>query len=272
MAFTVTFRGVRGTVPVSQPEFMRYGGHTSCVEVRCGERLIILDAGTGIRQVGQQDAIKDADILLSHTHIDHVIGLLFFQPLFKPHAQLRVWAGHLLPHMRLEQAISRLMSPPLFPLTQADLKADIQWRDFKAGEPLDGFSRDGISIATLPLSHPDNATGYRITYQGRSMCYLTDMEHEANTLDPAVVSFIRDADLLIYDSTYDDREFATYKGWGHSTWQQAARFAEAGKVKTLALFHHDHAADDSILAAREAELQKTRPGWIAAREQLTISI
>ncbi len=272
-ALTVTFRGVRGTVPVSHPDFMRYGGNTSCVEVRCGGRLILLDAGTGIGRVGAPEEINDADILLSHTHIDHVIGLLFFAPLFRPDVRLRIWAGHLLPHMQLREAIGRLMSPPLFPLGVEDVKSNVEWRDFKAGDPLEEgyFAPYGIAVDTLPLVHPDRATGYRISYRGHSVCYITDMEHEPGVVDPALVRFMKQADLLIYDSTYDDNTFAEYKGWGHSTWQQAVRYADAAQVGTLALFHHDHLANDALLDARASALSKIRPDGIVASEGLTLS-
>jgi phosphoribosyl 1,2-cyclic phosphodiesterase len=270
--FTVTFRGVRGTMPVSHSGFMRYGGNTSCVEVRCGERLMILDAGTGIRQVPQTD-VMDADILLSHTHIDHILGLPFFTPLFRQESRLRLWAGHLLPQMRLADAISRLMSPPLFPLGLADIKATVEWHDFTAGELLEdkSFAPWDITVHTLPLFHPDRATGYRISYRGHSLSYLTDMEHVPGVMDPEVVRFIRGSDLLIYDSTYDDRNFVEYTGWGHSTWQQAVRYADAAAIGTLALFHHDHMADDKLLDARATALKEMRPWWIVASEGLTIS-
>lgn len=272
--FRIKFWGVRGTLPVPGQATLRYGGNTSCVEVQCAGRTVILDAGTGLYPLGLAMRAKEADILLSHTHIDHLVGLLFFPPAYEAGRRLRVWAGHLLPEHRLEEVIDRLMSPPIFPLTRNDFKASMEYKDFHAGSPLEPgcWAADGITVDTLPLNHPDRATGYRVTHAGRSLCYITDIEHAQETPDAALVRFLRGADALIYDSTYTDEEFARHRGWGHSTWQQGVRLAEAAGVKKLLLFHHDPAADDATLAARQEAVTRRFPEALLTQEGMEISL
>lgn len=272
-SFTVTFRGVRGSFPITSPAMQHYGGNTSCVEVRCGGRTIVLDAGTGLYSLGNALEDRSVDLLLSHTHIDHLIGLLFFAPAYESGCHIRLWAGHLLPEGTLEEAIDRLMSPPLFPLTRRVFKARMEYRNFRAGETLGSpFAEDGIRIETLPLNHPDRATGYRITYNGISLCYITDIEHDPNVIDESLVAFLRGADCMIYDATYDDGEFAQHAGWGHSTWQQAIRLKQAAGVEKLALFHHDPRADDATLRAREQAARAIDADILMAREGLALNL
>lgn len=134
----VKFWGVRGSIPCAGADTLVYGGSTSCVELRCGERTVVLDAGSGLRGFGQQLLLEgrpiDLDLLISHCHVDHFIGLPFFQPAFRPDAKIRLWTGHLQPSYCLEDAIAQLMMPPLFPITPETFKADTEYRDFRAGD------------------------------------------------------------------------------------------------------------------------------------------
>ena len=272
--FTVKFWGVRGTITTPGTRTIRYGGNTSCVEITCGERTIICDMGTGLYPLGEQPHLQDFDILLSHTHIDHILGFPFFSPAYKEGNKLRLWAGHLAPEMTLRDTMARLMSPPLFPLTLDFLSADIQYNDFQAGEnvPSQPLIDAGVTIRTLPLHHPDRATAYRIEYQGKSVCYVTDVEHRNDELDSALIDFIRDSNVFIYDSTFDDANFAKFEGWGHSTWQHGARLADAANVETYTPFHHDPGMDDDALDARLEQLLLTRPHDRMAREGLVIQL
>ncbi len=272
--FSVRFWGVRGTVPVAGALTRRYGGNTSCVELRCAGRIIIFDAGTGLKLLGDVLAEKQVDILISHTHIDHIIGLPFFMPAYDASRHLRLWAGHLLPEHTLREVIGQLMRPPLFPLTPEKFKARVQYNDFIAGDDLNApfLREDGIRIKTLPLNHPDRATAYRVEYAGKSVCYVTDYEHKPKAIDKALVRFVGKADILIYDSTYDDKEFRRYSGWGHSTWQQGARIAKAAGVKMFVAFHHDPGASDEVLNKRAMQLKKICSGWIFAKEGMKLSL
>lgn len=272
--FSIHFWGVRGSVPVPGTETVRYGGNTSCVEVRCGDRRIIFDAGTGLYALGQVETLEEADILLSHTHIDHIQGFPFFAPLHRVSSVVRVWAGHLLPERSIQEVMGMMMRPPLFPMLVSDLKAAIAFIDFHAGEQLEAkhFTRDGIVIKTLALNHPDGATGYRLEYQGKSVCYITDIEHPSDELDHQLVQFIRGCDVFIYDSTYTDETYENYAGWGHSTWQEGVRLAEKANVGRYVMFHHDPEATDAELDQRDVALQKLRAGSVIAREGLVITL
>jgi phosphoribosyl 1,2-cyclic phosphodiesterase len=266
--FTIRFWGVRGSLPCPGPATKRYGGNTPCVEVRCGSRLLILDAGTGLRELGhaltKAGGTIDADLLLTHCHYDHVIGIPFFAPLFQPQHRFRMWAGNLLPDFRLKGAMETMMSEPLFPIGIDMFKADIEYRDFRAGENI--APGGGVTIRTVALNHPGGATGFRIDYSGRSVAYLTDNERRRDDRDEALIAAARNADLVIYDTAYTESEIEAKKGWGHSTWQDGVRLADAAGVKTFCLFHHAPDHDDAAMDALLAEARAARPGTIAAIE------
>ncbi len=271
---SVTFWGVRGTVPTPGTTTLRYGGNTSCVELRCGDKTIIFDAGTGLYPCGEQMKTHNIDILLSHTHIDHIIGLPFFSAAYNPKVDLRIWAGHLLPEYSLKEVLSRVMSPPIFPLTLDDLKAKVEYNDFQGGETLQhpSLTDAGVTIRTFVLHHPDRATAYRVEYQGHAVCYVTDVEHCDETLDEKLVEFIEGADFFIYDSTFDDAQFDRFKGWGHSTWQHAVRLGNKANVGNVVLFHHDPGANDDVLDQRMKALGQLCTNGIIAREGLTLVV
>ena len=199
----VRFRGVRGSIPVSGPRYAHYGGNTSCVEVRCGEVVLVLDAGSGLRELGAalvEEGCTEADLFLSHTHVDHVLGLPFFPFAFQGGNTLRLWSGHQPAVGTTEGAIRHLMSAPLFPVPPEIFSADVAFLDFRAGETLN--PKPGIAIRTAPLRHPGGATGYRIEYEGNSICYVTDTEHEPGARDENVVGLIEGADIVIYDAMF----------------------------------------------------------------------
>jgi phosphoribosyl 1,2-cyclic phosphodiesterase len=270
--FTVRFWGVRGSIACSGPRTARYGGNTSSLEVRCGGRLLMFDGGTGIRYLGNQlvtEAPIDADLYLTHTHFDHVCGLPFFKPFFQAQNTFRLWAGHLAENMTLREVLCEFMMSPLFPVPPEVFRADISYRDFRAGETL--APAPGIAVRSTPLNHPDNATAYRVEYDGRSLCYLTDTEHVPGAPDRNVLALIEGADLVIYDCMYTDEEYGrAYAGWGHSTWQEAVRLCRAAGAKRLAVFHHDPEHDDEMLDGIAREVAQAMPGSIVAHEGLVL--
>ncbi len=270
--FFVQFWGVRGSIACPGPDTVRYGGNTSCLEIRCGGRLFIFDAGTGLRLLGQslmgQDEV-DAHLYLTHTHFDHICGLPFFAPLFVPGNHFRLAAGHLKPETDLKQVLVEMMMAPLFPIPPSVFQAQIGYTDFTAGETQSPGG--GVVIRTAPLNHPNRATGYRVEYDGRSICYITDTEHVIGTPDRNILDLIQGADLVIYDSTYTDDEYPTYAGFGHSTWQEGVRLADAAAVKTLVIFHHEPTHDDDRMDAIAAEAEVMRPGTIVAREGMVLT-
>jgi phosphoribosyl 1,2-cyclic phosphodiesterase len=269
--FFVRFWGVRGSIACPGPQTARYGGNTPCVEVRCGSHVLIFDAGTGLRQLGTAlaaDGVTDVDLFLSHTHIDHVVGFPFFCYLFNPENKMRVWSGHLDDGKTSESVMRQLMAEPLFPVPVDIFTAEIAFNDFSAGETL--TPRDGITIRTAMLNHPQNATGYRIEFGGKSICYVTDTEHFEDGPDKNILGLIDGADIVIYDSTFTDAEYPDYKTWGHSTWEEGARLCAAADVGTFVIFHHapERTDDDMDLIAAAAE--RMRPGSLVAREGETL--
>jgi phosphoribosyl 1,2-cyclic phosphodiesterase len=250
---------------------VRYGGNTSCLEVRCGERLLILDAGTGLRLLDealQDKAPIDADLLMTHTHLDHVNGWPYFRSLLNPETRVRAWAGHLKTPHSLDQVLDRFLQDPATPVHTGNVRARIDWRHYTAGDTLD--LGDGIRVRTAPLNHPNDACGYRIDYAGATICYITDTEHVPGHPDRNVLGLIDGADIVIYDATYTDEEFPNFVTWGHSTWQEGVRLADAAGVKTLVIFHHDPGHDDDMMDIIAADAEDERPGTLVAREGMTL--
>lgn len=270
--FSVRFWGVRGSIACPGPDTLRYGGNTSCLEVRCGDGLLIFDAGTGLRPLGpalDKSGTVDADLFFTHTHLDHVNGLPFFSSAFVPGNRFRFSAGHLKPNHNLREVLGLMMTPPLFPVPIDVFRADITYHDFSAGDVL--HPKPGVVLRTQPLNHPNNATGYRVEFRGKSICYVTDTEHVIGRPDAKVLDLIDRADIVIYDSTYTDEEYPRYVRWGHSTWQECLRLCEAAKAKTAVIFHHDPSHDDAFMDRIAAEAAQMRPGTVVAREGLTLT-
>lgn len=270
----VRFWGVRGTVPCPGPETLRYGGNTSCVEVLCGPDRLILDAGTGLRNLGRallaRGRPSSSHLLLTHTHFDHVSGLPFFKPAYDGCNRLELWSGHLRAQgLDLAGVLGGLMQPPLFPVRLDIMHACLAFHDFDAGDVLRPFA--GVEIRTGRLSHPGGCTGYRVEFAGRAVCYITDTEHPAKGRDPNVLRLIEGADLVVYDATYTDEEYGRHRGWGHSTWQEGVRLCRAAGAAKLVAFHHDPDHDDAAMDRIAEALDRELPGSVVAREGLEIT-
>lgn len=269
--FSVKFWGVRGSIATPGPAYQRYGGNTSCIEVHCGDQLIILDAGTGIRPLGKAMLAgeqRNAELLMTHTHFDHICGLPFFAPIYVKGFKIKIRAGHLLPSSNVRKVLCELMMAPLFPIPPSVFGAEVTYQDFSCGETL---KLDGdVKVKTGSLNHPNGACGYRIEFDGRSVCYITDTEHKPGSIDQRVVDLVAGADIMIYDSTYTDDEYPRFAGWGHSTWQEALRVADAANVKTCVIFHHDPSHDDVFMDNVSANAQSVRPGTVVAREGMVL--
>ncbi len=270
--FTVTFWGVRGSLACPGPAYARYGGNTSCLELRCGKKLLIFDGGTGLRPLGRRidaQGVMDADLYFTHTHFDHICGIPFFSSAYAKTNRLRMWAGHLLPDHTLRYVLSEMMMAPMFPIPIAVLGADLSFHDFRCGDTL--TPEPGVTLKTTLLNHPNGATGYRIEFGGKSICYVTDTEHVPGKPNANVLGLIAGADLVIYDSTYTDEEFPRYVSWGHSTWQEGVRLADAAGVKRLVIFHHDPGHDDAFMDRVAEAAERARPGTLVAVEGMTLS-
>ena len=272
MSFKLKFWGVRGSIACSSAKYVAYGGNTGCIEVSCGGQRIIFDCGTGLRNLGHyfvRKNAKHAHILPSHTHWDHINGFPFFTPAFRPDCSFTMMAGHLFDKdISVRDVMAGQMNQPTFPVPIEVMEAKLDFDDFEARDRFT-LGKD-VQITTTKLNHPDNATAYRIDYQGTSMCYVTDTEHVVGKPDQNVLALIEGADLVIYDSTYTDKEFERKIGWGHSTWQEGMRLCQMANVKRLAIFHHDPDHEDPFMEQLEAEAQYEWPGNFVARENMRI--
>jgi phosphoribosyl 1,2-cyclic phosphodiesterase len=268
----VRFWGTRGGIPVPGPATLKYGGETACVELRCGGRLVILDAGSGIRGLGETLSASgqplDADLLLSHFHLDHILGLGFVAPLYEASTSLRIHSAA--PAGRLRAILAGVLSAPLMPDLLAQSSARLSFNGFSLGQRWE--ARPGLSVMTAALRHPGGSTGYRITWQDKSVAYVTDTEHVPGQPDPSVLAIARDVDLLIYDSSYNDDELPGRLGWGHSTWQEGIRVADAASVKRLALFHHDRRRTDAELDVIAVDAAARRPGTVVTGDGMELIV
>jgi phosphoribosyl 1,2-cyclic phosphodiesterase len=246
--------GARGSVPAPGPEMNRYGGNTSCVEVALasGETLI-LDAGTGVRTLGIPLAatIPTVNILLTHLHLDHIQGLMFFPPCFNARSRITIW-GPASPEASLEDRVARYISAPLSPVEIRELPCDVSFRDAPASEWEIGSAR----IRTESVNHRGPTLGYRITEGETTLCYIPDHEPAIGApldgTDPEWMSgfeLARDASLLIHDCQYADEEYPEHVGWGHSRLSDTLAFAQRTGAERLLLFHHDPLHSDDFLDA-----------------------
>jgi phosphoribosyl 1,2-cyclic phosphodiesterase len=243
--------GARGSVPAPGPEMNRYGGNTSCVQLTLssGEELI-LDAGTGIRTLGLDlaEAAK-INILLTHLHLDHIQGLMFFPPCFRSESQITIW-GPASPEASLEDRIARYISAPLSPVEVRELPCSVAFRDAPPTE----WQLGGATIRAEAVTHRGPTLGYRITDGDTTVAYIPDHEPALGAplegLEPDWISgydLARDVDLLIHDCQYTDEEYPAHMGWGHSAMGDTLTFARRVQARRLLMFHHDPLHADGFL-------------------------
>ena len=272
----IKFWGVRGSIPCPGPQTMNYGGNTACIELRlnAADRLIIIDAGSGIRELGNYLMTHDlpkgpiqTEIYLTHTHWDHIMGYLFFTPIFIPKTKLKVYAPVNYENEPLKDIIGGQLAYRYFPVRHEELASDIEYFDLKEGSFDLG---DGVLLTTKYLNHPILCLGYRFEYDGKAFCTAYDTEPYRNLFctdpdDPSydeimakegeqvareenqrLEEFIAGADLLVYDTPYTLEEYESSKiGWGHSPFENAIATAKRAKIKRMALFHHEPVRTDA---------------------------
>jgi phosphoribosyl 1,2-cyclic phosphodiesterase len=290
MSLTLRFWGTRGSIPSPGLATVRYGGNTPCVELRTGEgRLVILDAGTGIRELGRSLMARAnghavaGDIFLTHAHWDHIQGIPFFAPLFHRGNHFTIWGSKSL-QTSIDRVVRDQMSPVVFPVSFEELQARIDFQEL-AEESRAG---SGYVVASMAVRHPGGALGYRFTDgngSGGGLVYVSD-----NELNPSArydqgpgwrerfVAFARHAAVLVHDTMYTAEEYPGFVGWGHSTHEDAVALALEAEVERLVLFHHhpertDEAVDRCVASCRALVAARGgRLDVIAAAEGMTLTV
>lgn len=247
----VTVWGTRGSLPSPGPANNHFGGNTSCIQLTHGDNLIILDAGSGIRRLGKviPPDVSRIDILLTHLHLDHIMGLGFFGPLYNPNIKVNIW-GPACYREKLQARLTRLLSPPLFPIRLHDLPCHLNLIEIDESE----FQIGNLTIKSEFVCHPGPTVGFRIEKGQQVLTYLPDHEPRLGSSnyphEPEWTSgfnLAKGADLLFHDAQYTPDEYAPRVGWGHSTVKDTMAFAEMTGVKKLLLFHHDPSHSDEQL-------------------------
>jgi phosphoribosyl 1,2-cyclic phosphodiesterase len=261
--------GARGSVPSPGPETNRYGGNTSCLQVTLSDgTILVLDAGTGIRNMGLcVPELKNVSIMLTHLHLDHIQGLMFFAPAFQPGADLTIWGPAAL-DSSLEDRIARYISAPLSPVEVRELPCAVSFRDAPETE----WKIGPATVRAASVSHRGPTLGYRITEGDTSLCYIPDHEPalgvNLDELEPEWISgfdLACGASMLIHDCQYTDDEYPAHVGWGHSSMSAALCFARRVEAERVLLFHHDplhsdHALDEMRDSAHEWWRQRQGEG------------
>ncbi len=251
--------GSRGSIPVSGSEYVRYGGDTTCIEIRSDNNaIIVVDAGTGLRRLGNAliaEQAESMDFIFTHAHWDHLMGFPFFKPLYHDNVTLRM-QGCPFARVYVEKLISRVMAPPNFPVTYAELKAKLVYEKVCPTR----MDIDSVAIHPIPISHPNRGAGYKFVEGGGTFVFLTDNEldhrHDGGRTYGDYLDFCRGADLLIHDAEFTPKEYKLTRSWGHSVYTSVVKLAMEAGVRTLGLFHLnqdrvDNDMDELVEAARK---------------------
>lgn len=276
----VTLWGTRGSLAVPGPETVRYGGNTSCVEVRGnGNALLVLDAGTGIQRLGAKlrGGGKRIDLLLTHLHMDHIQGLGFFEPLYERGREIHIW-GPPSPTLDLRTRLARYLSPPLFPVRLRDLPCRLTLHNV----PPERFEVGGLEVEAELVCHPGTTVGYRISQGIRSVAYLPDHEPALGVREfpgepewTSGFNLAAGADLLIHDAQYTTEEYQKRVGWGHSAIRDAVAFATLTGARRFVPFHHDPTHDDAMLDCIDSAVRTSGDlpfGFLAGTEGATFEV
>ncbi len=259
--------GARGSIPVSGRTYDVFGGDTTCLELRTADdRVVIVDAGSGIRRLGNRlmaEGRTDLTMLFTHSHWDHILGFPFFKPIYSPKTRIAIH-GCPLSQGNMEKLLARTMAPPYFPVPYSGLTADIEHK----GVCLDEIVIGPLRVTSIPLSHPNMGLGYRFEENDASFVFLTDNElrhpHRGGRDFAEYVEFARGADLLLHDAEYTPEDYARTRGWGHSLYTDALELALAAGVARFGLFHHNQDRPDADVQAmvedcRRIAAQRGRP-------------
>lgn len=268
---TITCYGVRGSVSATNESRLKYGCNTSCIKVEAGDKVIILDAGTGLLRLGETLSGDDGHIilLLSHYHYDHIEGLTYFDPLYSGrHVDLY---GCIQGERGIREHLDEYVKAPFSPRSIQEFSDKVHYMDVKGNDVFQ--VGEDICIKTQQLNHPNGSMGYRIEYYGKSVVYMLDNE-VGNEIPESQISFYKDADLVIWDSHFTQEEYDSekYIGWGHSTHEQGVELAKAANVKQILFTHHAPWRTDEELDEIEEKLKAEFEGVIVAKEETEITI
>jgi phosphoribosyl 1,2-cyclic phosphodiesterase len=272
----VTFYGVRGSLPVSGSEFQRYGGNTTCIKIlrEQANRVAIVDAGTGIRNLGKELMANGVsqniiNIFFTHFHWDHIQGFPFFAPAYNPDQKIGIITmGRKGKIKNLKEIFSLQMQKEFFPVGMSKMGA--QFKFFTHGDKETIYGANVKAVAQYH-NYPGGSYGFRVDDEAVSLVLCTDIEH-IKGIDKKIVNFAKGADLLIHDGQYTAEEYKRYKGWGHSTWEQAVEVAIKAKVKRLIITHHDPDHNDDFLDDIEKKCQKLFPNSLLAKEGMEVVV
>ncbi|MBN2514889.1 MAG: MBL fold metallo-hydrolase [Deltaproteobacteria bacterium] len=239
--------GTRGSIPVSGPEYLKYGGDTTCIEIRTkNDEIIIVDAGSSIRRAGNKfiaEGRSDFTMLFTHAHWDHLMGFPFFKPLYSSKSRIKI-CGCPFAQSTVEEMISRIMTPPYFPVNFDNIRAEITYE----GECYESFLVDSVTITPIFLNHPNQGLGYKFVEDGKSFVFITDNElgfkHPGGLDFDDYRDFATNADIFIHDSEYTEGDYKRTRGWGHTVYNDALRLAMEANVKNFGLFHHNQDRND----------------------------
>lgn len=255
--------GARGSIPVSGPQFNRYGGDTTCMELRTDDSVIIIDAGSGIRRLGNRlvkEHCREMTMLFTHTHWDHILGFPFFKPIYREDVRI-ILHGCTAKQGNIEKLLSQTMQPPHYPVSYNALAARIDYIPECACKR--DISINGVSVRTIPLNHPNLGLGFRFELAGRVFVFLTDNElrhpHPGGAAYSDYVDFCQGADLLVHDAEYLPEEYETTAQWGHSPYTDALRLAVDAGVKRFGLFHHNQDHGDDVIDSMVDDCRRRAP-------------
>jgi phosphoribosyl 1,2-cyclic phosphodiesterase len=251
--------GARGSIPVSGREYLRYGGDTPCIEIRTGDDdIVIIDAGSGIRRLGNRliaEKRHDFALIFTHAHWDHIMGFPFFRPIYLSGTRISLF-GCPIAQSSVREMISRIMAPPNFPVNFEDITASIRYQDACR----ETFQFGGMTITSIPISHPNQGMGYRFEEGEKSFVFLTDNElthrHPGGLAYEDYAAFAKGADLLVHDAEYCPQEYRITRAWGHSVYTDALRLALDAGAGRLGLFHHNQERTDDAVDEMVADCRR----------------
>lgn len=270
--------GAGGSAPAARAARARWGGETVCFEFRArpDAQPLIVDLGSGARALGAR-IVSEADaaghppsveVILSHFHFDHVMGMPFFAPFYRPDAEVTIRCGISRSDAALARTLRSLAGPPWFPVEPLDMGA----ARFVAFHPGQSFEAAGFRVAPIPLNHPGGSVGVRLETADGVVCVVGDHEHGDPAIDAALERAVAGADLMIYDGAYDEATYPPHEGWGHSTWEKGVALARAAGVRRTLIHHHLPQLDDDALDARDAQIRAALPSAGLARQDMRFVI